>query len=99
MALAGSAERRCRSIYSRKYHIPPDLVVDQCASEGEGSSNRVFLFLHDVWGMCRRQTSEKIISAISMVKHFTTKSGRIWKCRHCPAMPGFYPCLKRPGGL
>src|SRR5438132_4984382 len=30
-------------------HIPADLVVDLWAFDGEGSSNRVFLFPHDVW--------------------------------------------------
>src|SRR5215510_7755724 len=43
----------------------PDFMIDQCASEGVGSSNRVFRFLHDVWAMFRRQISEKIIAAIS----------------------------------
>jgi len=51
---------------SRKLHIPPDLVVDQLASDGESSSNRAFLFLHDVWAMFRRQIYEKITSTISM---------------------------------
>src|SRR5207302_5439514 len=32
-----------------KFHIPADLVVDLWAFDGEGSSNRVFLFPHDVW--------------------------------------------------
>jgi hypothetical protein len=54
-----------------------DLVVDQCASEGEGSSHRVFLFPHDVCAMVRRQISAKIISTISRTWHFTTKSGGI----------------------
>src|SRR5438094_6001019 len=30
---------------SENFHIPPDLVVDQQASDGESSSNHVFLFL------------------------------------------------------
>jgi hypothetical protein len=29
-------------------HIPADLVVDQWAADGESSSHREFLFLHDV---------------------------------------------------
>jgi hypothetical protein len=32
-----------------KYHIPPDLVVDRRASDGEGSSLLDFPFLHAVW--------------------------------------------------
>src|SRR2546428_11986394 len=58
-------------------HIPPDLVVDQQASDGESSSNHVFLFLHDVWAMFCRYIGEKIASTISMAWHFTTKSGGI----------------------
>ena len=60
-----------------KFHIPPDLVVDQRASDGESSSNHVFLFLHDVWAMFCRYIGEKIASTISMVWHFTTKSSGI----------------------
>src|SRR2546430_5963879 len=57
----------------------PDLVVDQRASDGESSSNHVFLFLHDVWAMFCRYLGEKIASTISMAWHFTTKSGGIWR--------------------
>ena len=35
-------------IQDRNFHIPSDLVVDQWASDGERSSHRGFLFLHDV---------------------------------------------------
>ena len=47
------------------FHIPADFVVDQWTFGGAGSSNRVFLCLHDVWPMLRRQISAKIISTIS----------------------------------
>src|SRR5207248_567323 len=36
-----------------------DLVVDQRAFDDERSSNRVFLFLHDVWAMFCRHIAEK----------------------------------------
>jgi hypothetical protein len=56
-----------------------DLVVDQGACDGEGSSNCVFLFPRDIGAMLHRQISEEIISTISRAWHFTTKSGGIWK--------------------
>src|SRR5262249_46876134 len=59
-------------------HIPPDLVVDQWASDGERSSHRPFLFRYNVWTMFRRQIREKITLTLSMSWHFTTKSGGIW---------------------
>jgi hypothetical protein len=40
-----------------KYHIPPDLVVDRWACDGESGSHRDFLFRHNVWMMFHRQIS------------------------------------------
>ena len=47
------------SVAATSDHIPPDFVVDQSAFDGEGSSNCVFLFPHDVWAMFHRQISEE----------------------------------------
>jgi hypothetical protein len=46
-------------------HIPSDLVVDQWSSEGENSSHRDFLFLHDVCTTSDRLSSYKITPTIS----------------------------------
>jgi hypothetical protein len=45
--------------YRTKLHIPPDLVVDQWASDGESSSQRPSLFQYDVWTMFCRHIREK----------------------------------------
>ena len=66
----------------RKFHIPPDYVVDRCAADGESGSHRDFLFRPHVWPRGRRQISERITSVISMAWHFTTKSGGICKNLH-----------------
>jgi hypothetical protein len=63
----------------RKIHIPPDLVVDQGAFDGESSSHRPYLLQDDVWTMLCHRISEKITLALSIAWHFTTKSGGIWK--------------------
>jgi hypothetical protein len=39
------------------YHIPPDLVVDRWACDGESGSHRNFLFRHNVWTMFHHQIS------------------------------------------
>jgi len=64
---------------SRDFHIPPGLVVDRWASNGENGSHRHFLFRQEVWTMFRHQISKEITSIISTAWHFTTKSGGIWK--------------------
>jgi hypothetical protein len=48
------------------FQIPPDLVVDRWASDGESGSHRPFLFRYDVWTMFHSQIREKITSALSM---------------------------------
>jgi len=57
------------------FHIPPDLVVDQWAFDGESSSHRPSLLQDDVWTMLCPRISEKITLALSIAWHFTTKSG------------------------
>ena len=47
--------------FCKIFHIPADFVVYQWTFDGEGSSNCVFLCLHDVWPMLRRQIRAKII--------------------------------------
>ena len=42
------------------FHIPPNYVVDQWASDMESSSHRDFLFLHHVWTPCGRLMRDKI---------------------------------------
>ena len=49
----------------RKTHIPPDLVVAEGVPDGESSSHRDFLFLHDVETTSNQLSSHKITSAIS----------------------------------
>ena len=61
-----------------KYHIPPGLVVDRWASNGENGSHRHFLFRQDGWTMVRHQISKEITSVISTAWYFTTHSGGIW---------------------
>jgi hypothetical protein len=69
-----------------KTHIPLDLVVDHWASDGESSSHRPFLIRYDVWTIVRRQIHEKITLILSMVWHFTTQFGGIWKLLYTPVM-------------
>ena len=64
--------------WSQKYHIPPGLVVDRWASNGENGSHRHFLFRQDGWTMVRHQISKEITSVISTAWYFTTHSGGIW---------------------
>jgi|SoiMethySBSTD1v2_1073268.scaffolds.fasta_scaffold53500_1 hypothetical protein len=64
--------------WSQKYHIPPGLVVDRWASNGENGSHRHFLFRQDGWTMVRHQISKEITSVISTAWYFTTQSGGIW---------------------
>ena len=59
------------------FHIPPDLVVDQWAFDGESSSHRPSLLQDDVWTTLCPRISEKITLALSIAWHFTTKSGGI----------------------
>jgi hypothetical protein len=40
-----------------KCHIPSDLVVDPCDSDGESSSHRGFLFLQDICTASNRPSS------------------------------------------
>src|SRR6516165_1122221 len=47
----------------RKTHIPPDLVVAEGVPDGESSSHRDFLFLHDVGTTSNQLSSHKITSA------------------------------------
>jgi hypothetical protein len=47
------------------FHIPPDLVVAEGVPDGESSSHRDFLFLHDVGTTSNQLSSHKITSAIS----------------------------------
>ena len=65
--------------HNGKAHIPPDYVVDRCATDGGSGSHRDFLFRPHGWTRGRRQISERITSVISMACHFTTKPGGIWK--------------------
>src|SRR5712691_2140449 len=51
---------------SRSWHIPSDLVVDHWTSDGESSSHRDVLLLHDVWTTSNRLSGHKITSTISM---------------------------------
>src|SRR5262245_39253556 len=57
-----------REAFDKRYHtpplnwveceiiqIPPDLVVDQWAPDGESGSHRPFLFRYDVWTMFHGQ--------------------------------------------
>jgi hypothetical protein len=62
---------------AKMQHIPPDLVVDQWAVNGESSAHRPFLFRYDVWTMFRRQSREKLTLTLSRAWHFTTKSGGV----------------------
>jgi hypothetical protein len=41
-------------------HIPSDLVVDHWTSDGESSSHRDVLLLHDVWATSNRFSECKI---------------------------------------
>lgn len=59
------------------FHIPPDLVVDRWAADGESGSHHDFRFRHDVWTMLFHQSGEEITSIISIAWYFTTKSGGI----------------------
>jgi hypothetical protein len=72
---------------SRIFHSPSELVVNQWACDGESGLHRDILCRHDVWTMLHRQISWKITYALSMLWHFTTKSGGIWVC--------IVPCLVR----
>src|SRR6266446_10845075 len=58
-------------------HIPPDLVVDRWAADGESGSHHDFRFRHDVWTMLFHQIGEGITSIISIAWYFTTQSGGI----------------------
>ena len=62
----GSLDRTASFLMMGKWHIPPDLVVDQRASDVESCSNREILFLHSVWTAFGRLIRDKIISAISI---------------------------------
>src|SRR5712664_2259359 len=66
------------SVECGKIHIPPDLVVDRWAADGESGSHHDFRFRHDVWTMLFHQIGEGIISIISIAWYFTTKSGGVW---------------------
>jgi hypothetical protein len=48
VVLAGNAHAYSLTSHIGKVQIPPDLVVDQWASDGESRSHRDFLVLHDV---------------------------------------------------
>jgi len=50
---------------TRKTHIPSNLVVDHGTSDGESSSHRNILLLHDVWTTSNRLSGHKITSTIS----------------------------------
>src|SRR6266852_4108351 len=65
---------------SRIFHIPPDLVVDRWAADGESGSHHDFRFRHDVWTMLFHQIGEGITSIISIAWYFTTQSGGICSC-------------------
>jgi hypothetical protein len=71
------------NIFVGNLHIPPDLVVDQWASDAESGSPPDFLLRHDLWTTFRRLMMSQITSTISTVWDFTTKSGGIWKIFFC----------------
>src|SRR5215467_513127 len=64
---------------TEKCHIPPDLVVNRWACNGESGSHRAFLCRHDAWALVRRQIQEEITSHVSMTWDFPTKSSGMWK--------------------
>ena len=47
-------------------HIPSDLVVAQCVSDGESRLQRDVLLLPDVWTTSNRLSGHKITSIISV---------------------------------
>jgi len=73
-----------RGNFTGNFHIPPDLVVDRWAADGESGSHHDFWFRHDVWTMLFHQIGERITLIISIAWYFTTKSDGI-----CSALPRF----------
>jgi hypothetical protein len=58
------------NIFVGNLHIPPDLVVDQWASDAESGSPPDFLLRHDLWTTFRRLMMSQITSTISTVWDF-----------------------------
>ena len=62
VAAFAAAFSRAEALRIAAMHIPSNLVVAHGTSDGESSSHRDILLLHDVWTTSNRLSSHKILT-------------------------------------